>query len=64
MDLREKAGEQISYDAVILRKVESFDAPPILIAHSLGALLAQRLLGRTKIAALVVLARVPPEACC
>jgi dihydrolipoamide dehydrogenase len=41
--------------------VESFDAPPILIAPSLGALLAQRLLGRTKIAALVVLAPVSPE---
>jgi pimeloyl-ACP methyl ester carboxylesterase len=32
-----------------------------LIAHSLGALLAQRLLDQTKMAALVVLAPVPPE---
>jgi hypothetical protein len=33
----------------------------IVIAHWLGALLAQRLLGRTRIAALLVLAPVPPE---
>lgn len=66
MDLRGKtngASEplQLSYDAIILRELQKFDTPPIVIAHSLGALLAQRLLGRTKIAALIMLAPVPPE---
>jgi hypothetical protein len=40
---------------------ERFDTPLIVIAHWLGALLAQRLLGRTRIAALLMLAPVPPE---
>jgi pimeloyl-ACP methyl ester carboxylesterase len=35
--------------------------PPILIAHSLGALLAQRLLGRSKMRAAVLMAPLPPE---
>jgi pimeloyl-ACP methyl ester carboxylesterase len=67
LDLRVETGEAsedkktLPYGAVILREIERFDVPPIVIAHSLGALLAQRLLGRTKIAALVMLAPVPPE---
>jgi pimeloyl-ACP methyl ester carboxylesterase len=61
MDLREKAGEQLSYDAVILREVERFDAPPILIAHRSVRFSRKTLLGRAKIAALIMLAPVPPE---
>lgn len=38
-----------------------FEIPPVVVAHSLGALLVQRLLGRVKISGLVMLAPVPPE---
>jgi pimeloyl-ACP methyl ester carboxylesterase len=38
-----------------------FETPPVVIAHSLGALLAQRLLGQVKISGPVMLAPVPPE---
>ena len=50
-----------SYEAIIARAVQRCKIPPILITHSLGALLGQRLIGRTKISALVMLAPVPPE---
>jgi len=50
-----------SYQTIIARAVEKCVIPPILVAHSLGALLAQRLIGKTKISALVMLAPVPPE---
>ena len=49
------------YAADVLRALAEFSEPPIVIAHSLGALLAQRLLGRTAIRALVMLAPLPPE---
>ena len=52
---------EASYQSIIIRAVERCLVPPILVTHSLGALLAQRLLGRTKISALVMLAPVPPE---
>jgi len=45
----------------IFRALAEFSEPPIVVAHSLGALLAQRLLGRTAIRALVMLAPLPPE---
>jgi pimeloyl-ACP methyl ester carboxylesterase len=67
IDLRGKTGDaseggqKLSYGAAIFRQIEQFDTPPIVIGHSLGALLAQRLLGRARIAALVMLAPVPPE---
>jgi pimeloyl-ACP methyl ester carboxylesterase len=38
-----------------------FVDPPIIVAHSLGALLAQRLLGRVSMRAIIMLAPVPPE---
>jgi pimeloyl-ACP methyl ester carboxylesterase len=50
-----------SYQSIIARAVERCPIPPILITHSLGALFAQRLLGRARISALVMLAPVPPE---
>jgi pimeloyl-ACP methyl ester carboxylesterase len=49
------------YTADILRAFEEFALPPIVIAHSLGGLLAQRLLGRVRMRALVLLAPLPPE---
>ena len=51
---------QTSYQSIVRRAVEECATPPILVTHSLGALLAQRLLGRTRISALVMLAPVPP----
>jgi pimeloyl-ACP methyl ester carboxylesterase len=49
------------YAADVLRALAEFSELPIVVAHSLGALLAQRLLGRTAIRALVLLAPLPPE---
>lgn len=49
------------YTADVLRALAEFNEPAIVVAHSLGALLAQRLLGRTAIRALVMLAPLPPE---
>ena len=45
----------------VRRAIDEFAEPPIILAHSLGALLAQRLLGRVDIRALVMLAPLPPE---
>jgi len=58
---REKVGRSFHMVPPFLVRSERFDSPLIVIAHWLGALLAQRLLGRTRIAALLVLAPVPPE---
>jgi pimeloyl-ACP methyl ester carboxylesterase len=49
------------YVADVFRALAEFSEPPVIIAHSLGALVAQRLLGRTAIRALVMLAPLPPE---
>jgi len=49
------------YSADVLRAFNEFDEPPVVIGHSLGALLAQRLLGRATMSALVMLAPLPPE---
>lgn len=49
------------YSADVIRAVDAFDEPPIILAHSLGALLAQRLLGQRDFRALVLLAPLPPD---
>jgi pimeloyl-ACP methyl ester carboxylesterase len=49
------------YLSDVCRAIDEFAEPPIILAHSLGALLAQRLLGRVDIRALVMLAPLPPE---
>lgn len=49
------------YLSDVCRAIDEFAEPPIILAHSLGALLAQRLLGRIDIRALVMLAPLPPE---
>jgi pimeloyl-ACP methyl ester carboxylesterase len=49
------------YVADVLRALAEFSEPPIVVVHSLGALLAQRLLGRTAMRALVMLAPLPPQ---
>ena len=41
-----------------------FSEPPIVIAHSLGALIAQRLLGKERMRALVLLTPMTPEGMC
>ena len=43
------------------RALAEFVEPPIIVAHSLGALLAQRLLGHVGMRAIVMLAPLPPE---
>jgi pimeloyl-ACP methyl ester carboxylesterase len=39
----------------------SFERPPIIVAHSLGGLIAQRLIGRVPMSGLALLASLPPE---
>ena len=43
------------------RALAQFVEPPILVARSLGALLAQRLLGHVSMRAIIMLAPLPPE---
>ena len=49
------------YTADVLRAFDALAEPPIVVAHSLGALLVQRLLGRRPMRALILLAPLPPE---
>jgi pimeloyl-ACP methyl ester carboxylesterase len=49
------------YAADVRRVVATFTEPPILVAHSLGALLVQHLIGQLPMRALVMLAPLPPE---
>jgi len=49
------------YSEDLLRVFERLNEPPIVIAHSLGALLAQRLIGYVPIKAIVMVAPLPPE---
>ena len=43
------------------RAFAEFPEPPVVIAHSLGGLLAQMLIGRVRMRALVLLGSLPPE---
>jgi pimeloyl-ACP methyl ester carboxylesterase len=60
---RERLHEAVlaDYTADILRAFEEFAEPPVVVAHSLGGLLMQRLLGHVPLRALVLLAPLPPE---
>lgn len=49
------------YIADVFRGIEELDEPPVVIGHSLGALIAQQLLGRVRMRGLIMLAPVPPE---
>jgi pimeloyl-ACP methyl ester carboxylesterase len=49
------------YAADVRRALGEFSQAPIVIAHSLGALIVQQLLGCVRIRALVMLAPLPPE---
>lgn len=49
------------YGSDVLRAIDAFPEPPILVAHSLGGLLAQRLLGQRVLRALILLAPLPPD---
>jgi pimeloyl-ACP methyl ester carboxylesterase len=49
------------YARDIRRAITKLGEPPIVIAHSLGALLAQRLLGTVRMRAMVLLTPLPPE---
>ena len=43
------------------RAFAEFPEPPVVVAHSLGGLLAQQLVGRERMRALVLLGSLPPE---
>ena len=49
------------YARDVRRALAEFVEPPIIVAHSLGALLAQRLLGHVNMCAIIMLAPLPPE---
>jgi pimeloyl-ACP methyl ester carboxylesterase len=49
------------YSADIIRILEAYPEPTVIIAHSLGALLTQRLIGYRPIKALVMFAPLPPD---
>lgn len=49
------------YLADAQRAFAEFDEPPVVVGHSLGGLLAQMLIGRVAMRALVLLASLPPE---
>jgi pimeloyl-ACP methyl ester carboxylesterase len=49
------------YEDDIRRALALCPEPPVVIAHSLGGLVAQRLIGRTPMRALVLLASLPPD---
>jgi pimeloyl-ACP methyl ester carboxylesterase len=48
------------YASDIAALVETLDAPPVLVGHSMGGLLAQMVATRVKVAGLVLLAPCPP----
>jgi pimeloyl-ACP methyl ester carboxylesterase len=45
----------------LCRAFAEFSEPPVVVAHSLGGLLAQQLVGRERMRALVLLGSLPPE---
>lgn len=45
----------------LTRAFAEFSEPPVVVAHSLGGLLAQQLIGRERMRALVLLGSLPPE---
>ena len=48
------------YAADLEDEIRALKAPPILVGHSMGGLLAQMLAARTRVAALILLAPSPP----
>ena len=54
-------GSLAHYVADLTDAVQSIGAPPALVAHSLGGLVAQKFLERTGLPALALLAPVPPQ---
>lgn len=49
------------FDDDIRRAVAALPAPPVLVGHSLGGLLAQRAVGRLRLAGLALMGSLPPE---
>lgn len=47
------------YEADLIREIDRLEAPPILIGHSLGGLLVQRLIATRRFPAAVLLASIP-----
>lgn len=62
LDLPRRPGALLAdYVAAVRRALDSFGRPVLLVAHSLGALVAQLLLADRRIAGAALLAPVPPE---
>ena len=51
----------VDYVADARRAFAEFDEPPVVIAHSLGGLLGQMLIGQEEMRGLALLASLPPE---
>ena len=49
------------YDDDLARAISEFDTPPILVAHSLGGLIAQRVARRVAVTALALLSPIPVD---
>jgi pimeloyl-ACP methyl ester carboxylesterase len=49
------------FEEDVRRAVADMPAPPVVVAHSLGGLIVQRLLGRVQLGGMVLLASLPPE---
>ena len=50
-----------AFDADLRAALARFTRPPVLVGHSLGGLIAQRLIGQVPLAGIVLLASLPPE---
>ena len=49
------------YVADVLLSIEQLGVPPVIIGHSMGAIVVQRALRRTAVRAMVLMAPVPPQ---
>jgi pimeloyl-ACP methyl ester carboxylesterase len=56
-----RAARLSDYRDDLQRAFAALPEPPVVVAHSLGGLLAQQLIGREKMRALALLASLPPE---
>jgi pimeloyl-ACP methyl ester carboxylesterase len=56
-----RATSLADFDEDIRRAAEAMPAPPVLVGHSLGGLLAQRAVGRLRLGGLALMGSLPPE---
>ena len=58
-----RAARLSDYRDDLQRAFAALPEPPVVVAHSLGGLLAQQLIGREEMRALALLASLPPKGC-